>query len=35
MSTMIKVGMADLKVVEFPDALTTLGLRVVCRNLFI
>jgi chemotaxis protein CheD len=23
---MIKVGMADLKVVEFPDALTTLGL---------
>lgn len=26
MSTMIKVGMADLKVVEFPDALTTLGL---------
>jgi chemotaxis protein CheD len=26
MSTMIKVGMADLKVVEFPNALTTLGL---------
>ncbi|MBE0450170.1 MAG: chemotaxis protein CheD [Clostridia bacterium] len=26
MSTMIKVGMADLKVVGFPDALTTLGL---------
>ena len=26
MSTMIKVGMADLKVVEYPDALTTLGL---------
>ncbi len=26
MSTMIKVGMADLKIVEFPDALTTLGL---------
>lgn len=26
MSTMVKVGMADLKVVVFPDALTTLGL---------
>lgn len=26
MSNMIKVGMADLKVVAFPDALTTLGL---------
>lgn len=26
MSTMIKVGMADLKVAEFPDGLTTLGL---------
>lgn len=26
MSTMVKVGMADLKVVEHPDALTTLGL---------
>lgn len=26
MSTMVKVGMADLKVVAYPDALTTLGL---------
>ncbi len=26
MSTMIKVGMADLKVADFPNALTTLGL---------
>jgi len=26
MSTMVKVGMADLKVVTYPDALTTLGL---------
>lgn len=26
MSTMVKVGMADLKVVSYPDALTTLGL---------
>lgn len=26
MSTMVKVGMADLKVVKHPDALTTLGL---------
>ncbi len=26
MSTMVKVGMADLKVVSHPDALTTLGL---------
>lgn len=26
MSTIVKVGMADLKVVEYPDALTTLGL---------
>lgn len=26
MSTMVKVGMADLKVVEHPDSLTTLGL---------
>ncbi len=26
MSQMIKVGMADLKVAEYPDALTTLGL---------
>lgn len=26
MSTMVKVGMADLKVVSYPDSLTTLGL---------
>ncbi|MBS7528422.1 hypothetical protein KHM83_17175, partial [Fusibacter paucivorans] len=26
MSTMVKVGMADLKVTEYPNALTTLGL---------
>lgn len=26
MSTMIKVGMADLKIAEYPNALTTLGL---------